>query len=96
MLSGKNIAHRTAAGDLELFCDVKKSNGDRVQHKGRLVKGPIGTTQFVWYSVSADRSETFREAVVRDGKKTTYVINGMGRYGDSLILMAGRYLKVDG
>jgi hypothetical protein len=92
--TGKHVARRNDAGALSISVDLTKSNGDRVRHTGRLIKGPRGETQFIWYSVGADRSETFRETVVREGPDTVYLINGMGRYGDKLILMTGRYVKV--
>lgn len=91
---GNNIAYRNASGGFDISCDVKKTNGDRVQHRGRLIKGPSGSKEFIWYSSSEDKTETFREEVIREGESTYYVINGMGRYGDRLILMAGRYKKV--
>ena len=90
---GENLAQRAVDGSLELHCSVRKSNGERVHHTGRLVTGPGGQQQIVWYSKAPDRVETFREEVCREGDEVIYEINGMGRYNDSLILMAGRYTK---
>ena len=47
---GKNIARRRKDGGLELSCEVLKSTGEKVLHKGRLVRGPAGDKQLVWYS----------------------------------------------
>ncbi len=93
---GENTAHRRADGSLDLRCIVTKSNGDRVAHQGRIVIGPDGDQQIVWYSSGPDRVETFREAVRREGSELVYEINGMGRYGKTLILMHGRYTKQRG
>ena len=90
---GVNAATRRDDGTLELRCLVEKSNGDSVEHSGRLVTGPDGDQQIVWYTNEPDRSETFREHVKREGNTWIYEINGMGRYGDTLILMHGRYRK---
>ena len=112
--TGTNTAHRRRDGTLVLRCLVSKSNGDRIDHQGRLVKGPQGDTQIVWFSRAADptqssqppttprrsgppaRVETFREVVKQEGEATVYEINGLGRYGDTLILMTGRYWKQEG
>jgi hypothetical protein len=88
---GQNVARRTAEGDLELTCRVDKSNGDQVTHRGRLVQGPRGDQQIIWYSSTPDRTETFREHVRQHHGGAVYEINGMGRYGETLILMHGRY-----
>ncbi|MCZ6835606.1 MAG: hypothetical protein O7G85_07515 [Planctomycetota bacterium] len=93
---GTNIAIRSPDGTLQLTCIVNKSNGERVEHAGRLVKGPEGDEQIVWYSKATNRVETFREFVHHEGKQTIYEINGMGQYNDSLILMTGRYIKQNG
>lgn len=90
---GKNVARRLADGTLELRCVVDKSSGDHVEHVGRVVKGPGGDDEIVWSSQSPGRSETFRERVAGAGKDAIYEIDGMGRYGDALILMAGRYRR---
>ena len=90
---GENTAHRRADGSLDLRCMVTKSNGDRVAHRGRVIAGPKGDQQIVWYSSGPDRVETFREVVRREGSELAYEINGMGRYGKTLILMHGRYIK---
>jgi len=91
---GTHLARRNGSGALELSCDLKRSTGEHVQLQGRLIRGPLGTTEFIWWSASGDRSDTFREGVADEGGKPTYHIDGMGRYGDSLVLMAGRYRKV--
>lgn len=91
---GRNTATRNPDGSISLRCVVEKSNGERVEHTGRLIEGPRGDTQIIWYSKAPDRTETFRETVrVVDGKPV-YQIDGMGQYGETLILMAGRYEKV--
>jgi len=38
--------------------------------------------------------EIFRERVLQENGQEIYAIDGLGRYGDSLILMAGRYRRV--
>ncbi len=92
---GVNSAVRGPDGRLVLKCVVEKSDGQTVNHDGRLIRGPEGDEQIVWYSRSANGTETFRELVRVEGERTFYEINGMGRYGDSLILMTGRYQKID-
>lgn len=94
--SGINTARRREDGSLDLRCTVDKSNGQRVAHQGRVVIGPNGDQQIVWYSSGPDRVETFREVVRREGSQLVYEINGMGRYGETLILMHGRYIKQRG
>jgi len=91
---GRNVARRLDDGSLELRCLVEKSNGDRVEHRGRLGTGPAGEPQIVWSSAAPDRQEVFRETVRHDATGWTYEIDGVGRYGDSLVIMAGRYRKV--
>lgn len=90
---GRNVATRRADGTLELRCIVDKENGDHVEHEGRLVKGPDGDEELIWFVQREGRSETFRERCLGDGKDARYEIDGMGRYGDSLVLMAGRYRR---
>lgn len=90
---GENIARRRGDGTLELKCTVRKSNGELVEHDGRIVRGPEGSEQIIWHSRAADRVETFREYVYQHEKKTIYEINGMGRYDGTLMLMTGRYIK---
>lgn len=90
---GKNVARRLADGSLELTCIVDKDNGDHVEHSGRIVKGPDGDEELVWYVAKEGRSETFRERCLGTGEEALYEIDGMGRYGDSLVLMAGRYRR---
>ncbi len=90
---GKNLATRRADGSLELRCIVDKESGDHVEHVGRLVKGPDGDEELVWSVQSDGRSETFRERCLGTGTDARYEIDGMGRYGDSLVLMAGRYRR---
>ncbi|MCZ6656874.1 MAG: hypothetical protein O7C67_06220 [Gammaproteobacteria bacterium] len=94
--SGINTARRREDGSLDLRCTIDKSNGQRVAHQGRVVIGPNGDQQIVWYSSGPDRVETFREVVRREGSQVIYEINGMGRYGETLILMHGRYIKQRG
>jgi hypothetical protein len=91
--TGRNVAKRLADGSLELRCVVDKANGEHVEHVGRVVKGPDGNEEIVWSSSKTGRSETFRERVAGRGKEAVYEIDGMGRYGDALILMAGRYRR---
>jgi hypothetical protein len=91
---GKNVARRTPDGELELSCVVEKSNGERVEHRGRLVEGAGGAQQIIWYSNDEDRAETFRETVRERDGGDVYTIDGMGRYGDTRILMHGRYGRV--
>ncbi|MHC5114530.1 MAG: hypothetical protein ACYTGP_08905 [Planctomycetota bacterium] len=93
---GENVATRAADGSLTLECLVRKSNGERVRHAGRLVKGPDGHRQLVWWSKEDGREETFREHVRREGERTVYEINGMGRYGGTSMLMTGRYYRGSG
>jgi len=94
--SGINTARRREDGSLDLRCSIDKSNGQRVAHAGRVVIGPDGDQQIVWYSSGPDRIETFREVVRREGDQLVYEINGMGRYGKTMILMHGRYIKQRG
>lgn len=91
---GENVARRRPDGGLELYCRVEKSNGDRVEHQGRLIDGPDGETEIVWYSREEGRREMFREAVRRDGEGWVYTIDGVGRYGESVVVMAGRYRRL--
>ena len=91
---GENTAHRAKDGSLTLRCVVRKSNGERVEHQGRLVRGAEGDLQLVWYSVAPDRSETFREVVSANEEPSLYTIDGMGRYGSTLVLMHGRYRRI--
>ena len=90
---GVNSAVRGADGSVTLRCLVEKSNGERVDHAGRLVRGPDGQEQIVWFTHAPGRVETFREVVRSEGDRLVYEINGMGRYDDTLILMVGRYYK---
>ncbi|MHC4992792.1 MAG: hypothetical protein ACYTGC_17610 [Planctomycetota bacterium] len=92
---GENIATRRADGTLELRCIVRKSTGERVEHQGRLVSGPDGDRQIVWHSEAPGRTETFRETVRPEGARHVYEINGLGRYGETLMLMTGRYVRVE-
>ncbi len=90
---GVNRATRQKDGSLVLTCVVDKSNGEHVEHKGRLVHGPEGGEQLVWFSKEKGKTETFREWVEGKGKKAVYHIQGMGAYGDTLMLMAGTYAR---
>ena len=94
--TGINTARRREDGSLDLRCSIDKSNGQRVGHQGRVVIGPDGDRQIVWYSSGPDRVETFREVVRREGDQLVYEINGMGQYGKTMILMHGRYIKQRG
>lgn len=91
--TGFNEARVGEDGELQLRCVVEKDDGDRVEHKGRLVRGPGGEEEIVWYTRLPDRVETFREAVTGEGDAAVYRIDGMGRYGERMILMAGRYAR---
>jgi hypothetical protein len=93
---GRNIARRRADGSLELLCQVERSTGEKVEHQGRLGTSPDGVPQLVWWSEGPDRQESFRETVVREGEKGLYSIDGVGRYGGELVIMAGRYRRVPG
>lgn len=90
---GENTASRRPDGSWWLSCKVVKSNGDRTEHEGRIVKGPDGDEQILWYTNKPDRIELFREGVSKQGRVTIYSINGMGKYGSRLILMSGSYRK---
>lgn len=92
---GENTARRTEEGELELRCRVEKSNGERVEHRGRLVEGPDGEEELVWSSEGDGRWEMFRERVRREGETEVYEIDGVGRYGDQVVVMAGRYRRVE-
>ena len=92
--TGHNIARRRPDGSLELLCIVQKSNGDRVEHQGTLGRGPGGEAQLVWWSDTPERTDTFREVVRHHGDRAEYTIDGVGRYGDSVVVMAGRYERV--
>lgn len=90
---GVNRARRLADGSLALTCIVTKSNGDRAEHRGRLARGPDGGKQIFWFSQSEDRRELFRERVLHEGDEEVYRIDGVGLYGETTILMAGRYVR---
>ncbi|MHC4416274.1 MAG: hypothetical protein ACYS0G_13420 [Planctomycetota bacterium] len=92
---GVNVAERADDGSLRLRCIITKTNGESVEHQGRLVRGPDGDEQIIWHTNRPDRTETFRERVRGEGGDTIYEINGMGRYGKRLMLMAGRYRMVE-
>ena len=88
---GENTATRGSDGSLSLRCVVRKSNGETVEHDGRVTLGPDGNKELVWYSKTKDKIETFREVVRVEGKRSVYEIHGMGRYNGTLMLMAGRF-----
>ena len=90
---GTNVARRRPDGSLELTCRVEKSNGDVVEHAGRLVRGAEGDEQLVWYSETKGRTETFRERVRHEGERDVYSIDGMGIYDGTPILMSGVYVR---
>ena len=92
--TGYNVARRRADGSLDLLCLIEKSNGERVEHRGAVGQAPDGTPQLVWHSRLPGRVEVFREVVRREGDGWVYTIDGYGRYGDSEVVMAGRYRKV--
>lgn len=92
---GVNLARRREDGSLVLRCRLSKSTGERVEHTGTLVEGPGGRREILWHSREGERVEIFRERVVEEGGETFYLIDGMGRYGDDLVLMAGRYRRVE-
>lgn len=91
---GRNVAVRKADGSLELRCIVDKSNGEHVEHVGRVVRAADGQEAIVWSSQKPGRSETFLETVRGQGAAATYHIQGVGRYGDSLVLMSGTYRRM--
>jgi hypothetical protein len=88
---GQNTATRSVDGSLRLACRVNKSNGDKVIHQGRIVRGPAGDNQIVWYTKTPGRTETFREWVQGSKDSRSYHIHGLGSYGGKLMLMAGQY-----
>lgn len=90
---GENTAKLLPDGGLRLRCVVVKSNNERVTHLGRRGTAPDGEPQLVWYSKGIDRWETFRETVRGHGSEAVYSIDGVGRYGDTVIIMAGRYRR---
>jgi len=92
---GKNLANVKQDGSLELKCIVEKSNGERVDHIGRLSKGPGGEKKIIWYSMNGNKREMFVEGVETSGEGTFYTISGMGIYSDTAVLMEGRYKKVE-
>jgi hypothetical protein len=92
--TGRNVATLKKDGMLELRCIVEKSNGERVEHTGRVVRAADGEEALVWSSQAPGKSETFLEAVRRRGHEAVYTIQGMGNYGGSLVLMSGRYRRV--
>lgn len=92
---GKNLANVKQDGSLELKCIVEKSNGERVDHIGRLSKGPGGEKKIIWYSMNDNKREMFVEGVEKSGEETFYTISGMGIYGNTAVLMEGRYKKVE-
>ena len=89
--TGRNVAVRGEDGKLTLTCVVETSNGDRVEHTGRLGRGPGGDEVLFWTSAAPERREVFREAVSAEDGKKVYTIDGVGRYGASTVFMAGRY-----
>jgi hypothetical protein len=74
-----------------LICEVQKSTGERVVHRGRW------TGRGIEWSRRTDRvEEVFREEVKTDANGyTVYVIDGYGRYdGGPRLTFRGRYRKV--
>jgi hypothetical protein len=90
---GQNTASLRPDGSLVLHCSIVKSNGDRVDHEGKVIIGPDGDEQILWITDKPDRKEAFREFVRKEGNQTVYSIHGMGQYGTTLILMSGSYHK---
>ena len=91
--AGENRAERLADGTLALTCVVDKSNGDRVSHQGRVVQLPGGAPALVWSSAAPDRTETFLEQVEQIDGTWVYDIQGTGRYGETVMVMRGRYTR---
>lgn len=86
--NGEHVEHRGrrirgALGDEQL---IWFSQSDHRRAKGAPSEGKPKS--------GGDRSETFREAVRKEGDTWVYTIDGMGRYGGTLILMHGRYERV--
>ncbi len=92
---GKNIATKNSDGSLSLKCIVEKSSGDKVEHNGTISKGPDGEKNIIWYSEKPGRIETFRESVEKRSDGEYYLIQGMGIYGKTSVLMSGKYKKVE-
>jgi len=92
---GFNRAVEQADGSIELTCVVDKSNGDHVEHRGRILTSVSGDKVLVWFSDKTGRRETFHERVFESKGKTVYEIRGAGLYGTSLIFMHGHYRKSD-
>lgn len=92
---GFNVARREADGSLTLRCVIDKSNGERVEHLGTVGRAPDGAPQLVWHSRAPERLEVFREVVRPEGDGWVYTIDGYGRYGETEVVMAGRYRKVE-
>ena len=92
---GYNIAKRQPDGSLSLLCVIEKSDGDRVEHRGIVSRAPDGVLQIVWSTDEPGRLEVFRELVRTVDGRSVYTIDGFGRYGDSVTVMAGRYVKVE-
>lgn len=91
---GKNIATINDDGLIDLICIVEKSTGEKVEHKGTLSKGPDGKKNIIWHSSNPKRTETFREFVEKRDDGEYYIIQGLGIYGKTSILMSGKYEKV--
>ncbi len=83
---GHNVARCLEDGSLELRCRVTKSNGDRVEHEGRLASGADGRPLLIWSSAEPDRRESFLEAA----DTQHYTIDGVGIYGETVVVMQGR------
>ena len=93
--NGRNVARRNADGELVLTCLVEKSNGDRVEHRGRTIDLPGGGHGLVWSSHAEGRVETFVESVSREGDRWVYRIQGHGTYDGTTVIMSGRYVRVE-
>ena len=92
---GINVAIKSLDGSLYLECKVKKSNGENVKHKGRVVYDSNGKKQLIWYSNNQKGREMFYESVEDHIGGTYYTIKGIGIYKKSDIFMVGNYRKQD-
>ncbi|MEM7203933.1 MAG: hypothetical protein AAF628_26975 [Planctomycetota bacterium] len=90
---GRNVAELEPDGTIRLRCIVEKSDGSRVEHRGRIITGPGGGKQILWWSNEPGRVESFREWVWGSAQQARYSIHGLGQYGDQVLLMAGEYRR---
>lgn len=75
-----------------LRCEVEKSNGERVVHRGR----PTDDGGIEWFRKTPDLEEHFFEKVYTDPSgQTWYAIEGWGRYGGGpRLTFEGRYRRI--